>query len=102
MGEELQDGTLARWEGYRVRSPEGHLGFVEQVELDPETGRPATVAVRAGRVIVLVVPVGEIQSVVPEEGLILLGPGATRLGPEPAGDDLVLRPDAARRSLAAA
>ena len=90
------------WEGFRVRSPEGHLGFVERVERDRESGRPVSVAVRAGRIIVLVVPVEEIQAVLPDESTILLGPNATRLVPDTVGDDLVLRPAAPSRSLAAA
>jgi hypothetical protein len=78
--------------GWRVRSEDGHLGLVERLQLDPETGEPAYLAVRAGRIIVLLVPIDEVESIDHGEQLILLGPNSSRLVPELRGDELVLRP----------
>ena len=68
------DDWLRRCEGFRVRSREGHLGFVETVDLEAVSGRPRALAVRAGRIIVLVVPVVEVEGVFPDEQLVVLGP----------------------------
>ena len=68
------DAWLKQCEGFRVRSPEGHLGFVETIDLEVATGRPRALAVRAGRIIVLVVPTAEVESVFPDEKLVVLGP----------------------------
>ena len=43
----------AMWEGFRVHSPGGHLGFVEEVLPGSSAGDPARIVVRAGRVVVL-------------------------------------------------
>lgn len=88
--------------GWRVRSSDGHLGCVERVQLEAGTGRPAYLAVRAGRIIVLLVPIGEVELVDPEEQLIVLGPNSSRLVPELQGDELVLRPRSEHAPLAAA
>jgi hypothetical protein len=85
--------------GWDVRSDEGQLGVVERVELDPESDEPGYLAVRGGRIVVLLVPLEEVYEVVPEERLIVLGPNSSRLVPELQGDQLVLRAPAA--SLAA-
>ena len=76
-----RDARLGRCDGFRVRSDEGHLGFVEKVELGP-TGDLVSLSVRAGRIIVLVVPAEEIERIVPEEELVLLRPTSTRFVPE--------------------
>ena len=68
-----------RLEGFRVRSPEGYLGFVDTVRHDPESGEPVSLVVRAGRLIVLVVPYKEIEAVVPETELILIDSDLSRL-----------------------
>ena len=78
--------------GWRVRSEDGHLGFVERLQVDPESGEPAYLAVRAGRIIVLLVPIGEVETVDRHEQLIVLGANSSRLVPELRGDELVLRP----------
>lgn len=83
---------VADYAGWRLTSPEGDLGFVERLQLDPATGEPTYLAVRAGRIIVLLVPVEEIEVVDPIERLIVLGPNASRLVPELRGDQLVLLP----------
>jgi hypothetical protein len=88
--------------GFRVRSVEGHLGFVERIQRDRETGEARFLAVRAGRIIVLLVPVDEVETILPEERVVILGPGSSRLVPEFAGDELVLRPDDAAAPLATA
>jgi hypothetical protein len=67
------------WEGFRVRSSAGHLGFVEAVQRDPESGRAHSLVVRAGRIIVLVVPCEEIEAVVPGDELILIDSDLSRL-----------------------
>jgi hypothetical protein len=67
------------WNGFRVRSPEGHLGFVDVVRVDPESGRAKSFVVRAGRIIVLVVPVEEIEAVLPDERLILIDSDLSQL-----------------------
>jgi hypothetical protein len=53
------------WEGFRVQSPGGHLGFVEEVRPGSTSGDPSRLVVRAGRVVVLVVPISEIDAVDP-------------------------------------
>ena len=96
-----RDSLIHDCVGYRVRSSEGHLGFVEGVQADPETGELRSLTVRAGRVIILLVPVEEVDAVLPDEGAVVLGPGTARLVPEFRGDELLLRPDRAARPLAA-
>ena len=86
----------ADYAGWRVCSDDGQLGFVERLQLDGATGEPTFLAVRAGRIIVLLVPVEEIETVDADESLIVLGPNSSRLVPELHGDELVLRP--ARRA----
>jgi len=94
--------AAADYAGWRVRSADGQLGFVERVQLDAGTGRPAYLAVRAGRIIVLLVPIEEVEAVDPDEQLIVLGPNSSRLVPELYGDELVLRPRAEPEPLATA
>jgi hypothetical protein len=88
--------------GWRVRSEDGHLGFVERLQVDAATGKPTYLAVRAGRIIVLLVPVDEVDTVDHGEQLIVLGPNSSRLVPELRGDELVLRPRSDPAQLAAA
>jgi hypothetical protein len=97
-----RDLQIRRCAGFRVRSVEGHLGFVESIQRDKETGELRFLAVRAGRIIVLLVPVDEVEAVLPEQGIVILGAGSSRLVPEFAGDELVLRPDDVTSPLATA
>lgn len=82
---------LAHCEGFRVRSSGGHLGFVEELELDP-VGRPRAIAVRAGHLVVLVIPVEEIQTVFPERELIVVDRHAPQSAADPRTNRIVLRP----------
>ena len=70
------------WEGFRVRSPSGHLGFVEEVRRGFDSGEPEVVVVRAGRVIVLTVPVDEIDDVLQTERLVLVSETVSRHVPD--------------------
>ena len=56
------DYWLARCEGYRVLSTDGHLGTVFGVRLDPETGALVALRVRSGllRRHLLIVPIDEV------------------------------------------
>ena len=80
------------WVGFRVHSTEGHLGFVESVQCEEESGEPRFVAVRAGRIVVLLVPVEEVESVLPARRTLVLRPNGARPLPEYLGNELVLRP----------
>jgi len=73
---------------------DGHLGFVETVDLEPVTGRPRAIAVRAGRIIVLVIPVAEVERVHPEEELIVLGPYSARYVADVQAERILLVPAA--------
>ncbi|MFN8187319.1 MAG: hypothetical protein U0R69_09585 [Gaiellales bacterium] len=80
-------GAVARredLEGFRVRSRDGHLGFVDAVRRDVDTGEPTSLVVRAGRIIVLVVPYETIEEVVLERELVMVGGDVSRL----VGDSL--------------
>ena len=83
-------------------SDDGQLGFVERLQVDAATGEPTYLAVRAGRIIVLLVPVEEVDTVDADESLIVLGPNSSRLVPELHDDQLVLRPRDEPAPLAAA
>jgi hypothetical protein len=98
----LRDQRAHDWVGFQVRSAEGHLGFVESVQYGPETREPRFVAVRAGRIIVLLVPVEEVESVLPGQRTLVLGRNTGRLVPEYLGNELVLRPAKAAVPLARA
>lgn len=83
---------LADCTGFRVRSPDGHLGLVEGVQGGRGGDDPRYLAVRAGRIIVLLVPIEEIESVDPDRRVIVLGDSVLRLVPEQRGADIVLLP----------
>ena len=85
-----REDVLRGCHGFRVRSQNGHLGFVEEVHLDPTLRLPVSLAVRAGRIIVLLVPVEEVEAVLPEEQLIVLGPYESKFVPELRRDRIVL------------
>ena len=92
----------ADYAGWRVCSEDGELGLVERLQVDAATDEPTYLAVRAGRIIVLLVPVEEVETVDADESLIVLGPNSSRLVPELHGDELVLRPRDEPAPLAAA
>jgi hypothetical protein len=66
--------------GFRVEGPEGQLGYVDQVLVDPERSAPVALVVRGRRT--TVVSVGEIVRFLPTQELVLVG--ETRLEPESA------------------
>jgi hypothetical protein len=57
--------------GFRVEGSAGHLGYVEEVLLDPE-GDPDALLVRGARAIK--VPVSRIRRLVPVRELVLVDP----------------------------
>jgi hypothetical protein len=68
------DYWLCRCQGFRVDSPEGRVGFVEEARFRSRVDRPDALAVRAGRVgrHLLIVPVDEVADIVPREERIVL------------------------------
>ncbi len=68
------DHWLRRCEGFRVDSPQGRVGVVEEVRYASRFDRPDVIAVRAGRLgrLLLIVPVGEIAEILPNEERIVL------------------------------
>jgi hypothetical protein len=68
------DSWLRRCEGFRVDSPQGRVGFVEEVRYASRVDRPDVIAVRAGRLgrLLLIVPVEEIAEILPREERIVL------------------------------
>lgn len=74
------EDLLARCAGFRVRSEDGYLGLVENVQLDPCNGRPVSLSVKVGRIVVFLVPVEAVKEISPEKELVILRPGTTRFG----------------------
>jgi hypothetical protein len=68
------DYWLRRCQGFRVDSPEGRVGFVEEVRYASRCDRPDVIAVRAGLLgrLLLVVPVGEVAWILPEKEQVVL------------------------------
>jgi hypothetical protein len=68
------DYWLRRCEGFRVDSPQGRVGFVEEVRYASRLDRPDLIAVRAGLLgrLLLIVPVGEIAEILASEERIVL------------------------------
>jgi hypothetical protein len=68
------DSWLRRCEGFRVDSPQGRVGFVEEVRYGSRLDRPDVLAVRAGRIgrLLLIVPVAEIAEISLREERIVL------------------------------
>jgi hypothetical protein len=62
--------------GFRVEGPGGHLGYVEEVLLDPEGDTPEALLVRGTSTIE--VPVSRISRLVPGRELVLVGSKARR------------------------
>jgi hypothetical protein len=65
---------LCRCQGFRVDSPEGRVGFVEEVRFRSRVDRPDALAVRAGLLgrHLLIVPVDEVADIAPREERIVL------------------------------
>jgi hypothetical protein len=68
------DYWLCRCEGFRVDAPSGRLGFVRAVRFGARLDRPDELLVRCGllRNRTLVVPVEDVQEVVPEQQRLVL------------------------------
>src|SRR5215831_343675 len=68
------DHWLRRCEGFRVDSPHGRVGFVEELRYLSRLDRPDAIAVRAGLLgrLLLIVPVAEIEEIRPSEKRIVL------------------------------
>jgi hypothetical protein len=64
--------VLRHCAGFRVEGPAGHLGYVEEVLLDPEEDAPRALLVRGTTTIV--VPLSRILRVVPGQERVLVGP----------------------------
>jgi hypothetical protein len=81
---------LAHCEGYRLESPGGRVGLVEEVR-GGEQGGTRSLAVLAGmrgqrR---LVIPISEVDDIVPHARRIVLRPGANIAGSERVGGSLL-------------
>jgi hypothetical protein len=73
--QQIEDGAewLAGCRGFRVVTPRGRLGFVEEVRRDPDSHRPEALVVRSGLARHrLVVPVDEIAGVVVSKAVVIL------------------------------
>jgi len=76
-------GLSAYWlstcEGFRVDSNDGRVGIVEEVRFSPDR-QPEALAVRTGllRMRLLLVPVGEVDRIVPRRKRVLLRSAAAR------------------------
>jgi hypothetical protein len=64
--------VLRHCTGFRVESPAGHLGYVEEVLLDPKEDAPEALLVRGTSTIRI--PLGQIIRVVPGQERVLVGP----------------------------
>lgn len=80
-GEDLSAYWLRTCEGFRVDSKSGRVGVVEEVRLSSRK-QPEALAVRAGlfRTRLLIVPVSEVERVVPRRKRVLLRPDDGRIG----------------------
>jgi hypothetical protein len=65
---------LRRCDGFRVDSPEGRVGVVEEVRYASRCDRPDAIAVRAGLLgrLLLVVPVAEVAWILPAREQVVL------------------------------
>jgi hypothetical protein len=65
---------LRRCEGFRADSPQGRVGFVEELRHSSSVEEPDAIAVRAGLFssLFLIVPTGEVEEIVPEQERMLL------------------------------
>ena len=69
-----RDYWLRRCEGFRVDSPQGRVGFVEEVRYASRFDRPDVIAVRAGLLgrHLLIVPVAEVAWILPGREQVVL------------------------------
>lgn len=65
---------LRRCEGFQVDSPHGRVGFVVELRFGSSLERPDAIAIRAGLLgrLLLIVPVEEIDEILPREERIVL------------------------------
>ena len=82
---------LAHCEGYRVDSPEGRIGLVEGVRRDDGGERAESLAVLAGMCGLrrLIIPVSEVESIVPHAERLFLKPSARIVASTRRGRDLL-------------
>ena len=78
------DYWLRRCDGFRVHSPEGRVGVVEEVRYASRCDRPDVIAVRAGLLgrLLLIVPVAAIAEILPREERIVLHGSPRATAPE--------------------
>jgi hypothetical protein len=81
---------LAHCEGYRVESPGGRVGLVEEVR-GGEQGGTRSLAVLAGMrgLRRLIIPISEVDDIVPHVRRIVLKPGASVAASERVGGSLL-------------
>jgi hypothetical protein len=82
------DYWLRRCEGFRVDSPGGRFGVVEEVRYVSRSDRPDMIAVRTGLFgrRLLLVPVREIAEIIPSDERLVLRRPPRRSGTERLGD----------------
>ena len=70
-----RDYWLHRCEGFRVDSPRGRLGIVEELRFHTNAERPDSLAIRTGwlRRRLIVVPIEQVEEILPREQRIILG-----------------------------
>ena len=69
------DSALASCAGFAVHTARARVGTVEDVTLDPETGRAATLAISTRTGSLVDVPVEEVAEISSEGRRLLLRPG---------------------------
>lgn len=77
---------LRRCEGFRVDSPHGRVGLVEELRYGSSIEEPDAIAVRAGLFgrLLLIVPTGEVEAILPAEERMLV-----RRSPRPSATERV-------------
>jgi hypothetical protein len=93
------DHWLGHCHGFRVDSPVGKIGFVEEVRFGARIDRPDELVIRAGLLgrRVLIVPVDNVAEIVPRNQRIVLAAAPRLVGSEPReGRISAGRADAAR------
>jgi hypothetical protein len=78
---------LRRCEGFRVDSPIGRVGLVEELRYSSSIEKPDAIAVRAGLFgrLLLIVPTGEVEAILPAEERMLV----RRSPPRPSATERV-------------